>query len=74
MTTTEQVEPTLVGLLSQLPSNPRLSNAQIELAGSLIEYRKKHFSMAYGGGRTTVVNAVQKYFKKCGYPRAGREI
>lgn len=52
----------------------RLSNAQLELADALIDYRRKHFMMGLRAGRTTVVDLVQAYFKECGWPKAGREI
>lgn len=52
----------------------RLSNAQLELADALIDYRRKHFMMGLRAGRTTVVDLVQAYFENCGWPRAGKEI
>jgi hypothetical protein len=53
-----------------------LSEYQKELAATLIHYRVKHLSGGLRRGRTTVIRAVQDYFKKMypNYKDAGREI
>ena len=58
----------------QFKTAVNLNKAQLKLAKSLIDYRRKHFQMGLRGGRTTTVDLVQAYFDMCGWPKAGREI
>ena len=52
-----------------LSKNPCLefTEYQKKLADVLIKYRAKHFGGGLRAGRTTVVNAVDRYFTSC-YP------
>ena len=77
--TENNAEPTIASFLNFVETNfpdIELSDFQIELATSLIEYRRKHHSGGCRSGRTFTVLLVQQYLdKKFSHVRhAGKEI
>ena len=57
------MEPTTEDFIQSLPADVKLSEYQINLAKSYIEYRKAHFSGGLRGGRTTAISYARKYLE-----------